>query len=163
MTFCSHHPSGITVEIVGSESGTNDRSCYQHDICGSVVEEDVVLRLRKMQIRNSFGQEETAIAAFHVSDEIDQCHVGFLPHHFVPHATSFDGVLVQVTEVYSPTSESVSKRKKFRHNMVCCLATLITELPAWAAQANKSTSAFLTKLEKQEGEEDDDDDRTTNE
>ena len=75
----------------------------------------IVLRLRKMQIRNSFGQEETAIAAFHVSDGIDQCHVGFLPCHFVPHApASFDGVLVQVTEIYSPTSKSVSKRKKFR-------------------------------------------------
>jgi hypothetical protein len=46
--------------------------------------------------------------------------------------------------------------------MGCCLATLITELPAWALQANKSTcSAFLTKLEKEECEEDDDDDLTT--
>ena len=71
MNFCSHHPSGITVEMVGIESGTNGRSCYQHDICGSLVEEDVVLRLRKIQIRNSFGQEETAIAAFHVTDGID--------------------------------------------------------------------------------------------
>ena len=49
MNFCSHHPSGITVEIVGIESSTNDKSCYQHDICGSLVEEDVVLsRLRKI-------------------------------------------------------------------------------------------------------------------
>ena len=159
MNFFSHHPSGITVEIVGIESGTNGRSYYQHDICGSLVEEDVVLRLRKIQIRNSFGQKETAIAAFHVTDGIDQCHAGFLPRHFVPHAPSFDGVLVQVTEVYSPTSESVSKRKKFRHNMGCCLATLITELPAWAAQANKSTVTFLTKIEKEKC--DDDDNHTT--
>ena len=42
--------------------------------------------------------------------------------------------------------------------MGCCLATLIPELPAWAAQANKSTSAFLAKLEKEECEDDDDDD-----
>ena len=41
--------------------------------------------------------------------------------------------------------------------MGCCLATLITELPAWAAQANKSTSAFLTtKIEKEECHDDDD-------
>ena len=145
MNFCSHHPSGI-------ESGTNGRSCYQHDICGSLVEEDVVLRLWKIQIRNSFGQEETAIAAsFHFTDGIGQCHVGFLTHHFVPHAPSFDGVLAQVTEVYSLISKSVSKRKKFCHNMGCCLtSTLITELPAWAAQANKSTSAFFSKLQKAE-------------
>ena len=115
-----------------------------------MVEEDVVLR---------YGQEETAIAAFYVTDKIDQCHVGFLPRHFVPYAPSCDGVLVQVTEVHSPTSKSVSKRKKFRHNIMgCCLATLITELPAWAAQANTITSAFLTKIEK---EECDDDDHTT--
>ncbi len=55
----------------------------------------------KMQIRNNFGQEETAIAAFHVTDGIDQCRFGFLPCHFAPHALSFDGVLAQVTEVYS--------------------------------------------------------------
>ena len=29
MKFCSRHPSGIIVKIVGIESGTNDRSCYQ--------------------------------------------------------------------------------------------------------------------------------------
>ena len=69
MDIGSHHPSGITAEIVGIESGTNGRSCYQHDICGSVIEEDnVVVRLRKTQIRNSFGKEETAIAALHTTD-----------------------------------------------------------------------------------------------
>ena len=146
------------MEIVGIESGTNGRSCYQHDVCGSVIEEDVVVRLRKMQIRNSFGKEETAIAAFHVTDSIDQCHVGFLPRHFVPHALSFDGVLAQVTEVYSPTSQSLSKRKKFCHNMGCCIATLITELPARAAQANKATGAFLSNMERECDDDDDDDD-----
>ena len=162
MDHGSHHPSGITVEIVGIESGTNGRSCYQHDVCGSVIEEDVVVRLRKMQIRNSIGKEETAIAAFHVTDGIDQCHVGFLPRHFVPHAPSFDGVLAQVTEVYSPTSESLSKRKKFRHNMGCCLATLITELPARAAQANKTTCAFLSKIERECDDDEDGDDDVLN-
>ncbi len=67
----------------------------------------------------------------------------------MPHASSFDGVLAQVTEVYSPTSESSSKRKKFRHNMGCCQATLITELPARAAQANKTTGVFLSKIDRE--------------
>jgi hypothetical protein len=111
MNFCSHHPSGITVKIVGFESGTSGRSCYHHDIYGSLVEEDVVLRLRTIQNRNSFGQKETAIAAFHVTGGIDQCNVGVLPRPFVPHAPSFDGVLVQVADVYSSTSKSVSKQK----------------------------------------------------
>ena len=76
--ICIHHPTGITFEIVGIESGTNGRSCYQNDVCGSVIEEVVVVRLRKIQIRNSNGKEETAVAAFYVTDGIDQCHVVFV-------------------------------------------------------------------------------------
>ena len=48
--------------------------------------------------------------------------------------------------------------KEFCHCRGCCLVTLITELPAWAVQANKSASAFLTKIEKEECNDDDDDD-----
>ena len=80
-------------------------------MCGSLDEEDVVLRLRKVQILNSLGRDETAIAAYHVSDGIDQCHVGFLQRHFVTHAKTFDGALAQVTEVYGSGSESTIKRK----------------------------------------------------
>ena len=107
-----HHPVGLTVEIVGIEASGNGRSCDQHDVCDSVLDEDIVVRLRKVQIINSSAKEETAIAAYLVSDGIDQCQVGFLQRHFVAHATSFDGVLAQVTEVYSITSDSLIKRKK---------------------------------------------------
>ena len=75
------------------------------------MDDDVVVRLRKVQILDSQGREETAIAAYLVSDEINQCRVGFLQRHLVAHAKSFDGVLAQVTQVYSVTSESPSKRK----------------------------------------------------
>ena len=57
-----HHsspPSGIIVEIVGIEANSNGRSCHQHYVRGSLVEEDVVLRLRKVQILNSLGREES--------------------------------------------------------------------------------------------------------
>ena len=106
-----HHPTGITVEIVGIESSKNGRSCDQHDICGSILDNDVVVRLQKVQILSSQGREETAIAAYLVLDGIDQCRVGFLQRHLVAHAKSFDGVLAHVTEVYSVTSESPSKKK----------------------------------------------------
>ncbi len=81
----------------------------------------------------------------------------------MPHALSFDSVLAQVTEVYSPTSESLSKRKKSHHKKGCCLATHITELPARAAKANKTTCAFLSKIERECNDDDDDvdDDNTT--
>jgi hypothetical protein len=124
-----YHPTGLTVEIVGIESSTNGRSCEQHDVCGSILDDDVVVRLRKIQILNSLGREETAIAAYVVSDGIDQCRVGFLQRHCVTHAKAFDGVLAQVTEVYSITSDSPVKRKKCRHNVGCCLAAIISAIP----------------------------------
>ena len=108
----THHPPGITVEIVGIDASGNGRSCHQHDVCGSVLDDNVAVRLRKVQIMNSSGREETAIAAYLVSDGIDPCRVRFLQRHFVPHTRSFDGVLAQVTEVYSITSKSLIKRKK---------------------------------------------------
>ena len=46
-------------------------------MCGEVVEEDTLLRLRRVQIEVD-GHEETAIACIWVTDEIDCCRVGFL-------------------------------------------------------------------------------------
>jgi hypothetical protein len=40
-----HHPTGITVEIVGIEANSNGRSSFLHDVCGTLVEKDVILRL----------------------------------------------------------------------------------------------------------------------
>ena len=45
----SYHPSGITIEIVGTEVSSNGRACGSHDVCGSVLCDDVVVRLRKVQ------------------------------------------------------------------------------------------------------------------
>jgi hypothetical protein len=51
-------------------------------VCGSVLDDDVVVRLQKVQIISRFAKEETAIAAYLVLDGINQCCVGFLKHHF---------------------------------------------------------------------------------
>ena len=112
---------------------------FRSDVCGSLIEEDTVLRIRKVQIVNVFGKEETALAVYHVSDGIDQCHVGFLQCHFVLHALTFDGPLAQVTEVYSITSDSTIKRKKCRHNTGCCLASLISDFPPTGRKIDKAT------------------------
>jgi hypothetical protein len=128
-----HHPTGLTVEIVGIKASNNGRSCDQHDMCGSVLDDDVIVRLRKVQILKSNGHEETAIAAYLVSDGINQCRVGFLQRHFVAHVKSFDGVLAQVTEVYSITSYSPIKRKNCCHNLGCCLAAVISPMLALAS------------------------------
>ena len=131
----SYHPSGITIEIVGTEVSSNGRACGSHDVCGSVLCDDVVVRLRKVQTLNTDGAEETSIAAYLVSDGIDQCRVGFLPRHLVSHAKKYDGALAQITEVYSRESESASKRKKFHHNRGCCVATIISSIPPPAGSA----------------------------
>ena len=67
--MASFHPTGVTLEIVGLESNTQGRSCDMHATCGCLVKEDVVLRLRKVQVVVE-GMEESAIAAYHVSESI---------------------------------------------------------------------------------------------
>ena len=79
------HPSGIVVEIVGTEMSCQGRSCEEHENCGEVLKEDVVVRLRKIQLMVE-GKEETAIAAIWVMDGIDRCRIGFVPRHMVRHA-----------------------------------------------------------------------------
>lgn len=70
----SHHPTGLTVEVVGIKASTNGRSCHMHDVCGSLIKEATVLRTQKVQIVNAFSKEETALTVYpHVSDAIDQC------------------------------------------------------------------------------------------
>ena len=59
------HPTGVVVEIVGIDRGDRGRSCEEHDVCGSVVEEDTLLCLRKEQIMVD-GVEETAISCYWV-------------------------------------------------------------------------------------------------
>ena len=132
----SFHPTGVTIEIVGTEASSNGRSCEAHEVCGrSVLFDDVVVRLRKVQILNERQIEETAIAAYLVSDGIDQCRVGFLQRHMLKYARQYDGVLAQVTEVYCADSESPMKRKKYHHNRGCCLAVIISSIPADATPA----------------------------
>ena len=60
------HPSGITLDIVGINASDQGRSCEIHKFCGVVLEVDIVIRLRTIQILVN-GKEETAIAAYRVS------------------------------------------------------------------------------------------------
>jgi hypothetical protein len=144
----SFHPSGVTIEIVGTEASSNGRSCKAHEVCGrSDLFDDVVVRLRKVQILNEQQIEETAIAAYLVSDGIDQCRVGFLQRHLLKYVCQYDGVLAQVTEVYCADSESPTKRKKYHHNRGCCLAAIISSIPADATPATTTALCRTNQLE----------------
>jgi hypothetical protein len=125
------HPPAIVVEIVGTEAGGRGRTCEEHAVnCGKVLEEDVVVCLRKVQIMVD-GREETAIAAIWVTDGIDRCRVGFLKRHMVQHAARFDGALAKVTRVFSSDPGSCDSEEcwMYHHNRGCCLATIIVCLP----------------------------------
>ncbi len=124
------HPSGIVVEIVGTEMSCQGRSCEEHEICGEVLKEDVVVRLRKIQLVVE-GKEETAIAAIWVTDGIDRCRVGFIPRHMVRHAARYDGALAQVTRVFSSDPETCNstERRLFFKNKGYCRAAIISTLP----------------------------------
>ena len=121
------HPPGIVVEIVGTLMGDRGRSCEEHSVCGSVLEEDMVVRLRKVQILVD-GFEETAIACYWVTDGIDRCRFGFLMRHMVAHAARYDGALAQVTRVFSGEEEECSReeRRMFHAKRGYCHATIIS-------------------------------------
>ena len=104
----SHHPWGRTVEILGIQLPRNGRSCEEHPICGCVLQEDSVVRFRKVQVLID-GKEESAITAFWVSDGVNRCRVGYLPKYHVTHWKSLEGALAQITEIYTEDSESPTK------------------------------------------------------
>ena len=107
----SHHPWGRTVKIFGIQSPGNGRSCKEHPICGRVLQEDSVVRFRKVQVLID-GKEESVIAAFWVSDGVDRCRVGYLPKFHVTHWKSLEGALAQITEIYTEDSDSPTKQQK---------------------------------------------------
>ena len=96
----SHHSRGQTVEIFGIESPRNGNCCEEHTIYGAFLTEDCVVRFRKVQVIIN-EKEESAIAAFWVSDRVDWCRAGFLLQHLVKHWMKLKGVPAQITEVYT--------------------------------------------------------------
>jgi hypothetical protein len=122
--FC---PTAVVVEIVGTEMDDRGRSCEEHGNCGEVMGKDVVVHLWKVQIQVE-GREETAIAAYWVTDDVDRCHVGFLQRHMVKQAACFDGALAQVTRVLNAdlTCCNTVEHRAFHKNKGCCRAATIT-------------------------------------
>jgi hypothetical protein len=118
------HPCGITVEIVGIWRSDRGRSCEEHDVCGTVLQEDSVVRIRHVQVTGEMGNEESALAVYWISDGIDRCRVGFLPRHLVKQWQQYDGRIPQVVELYQGSDSPTKKRKNVR-NCGCCVAVLI--------------------------------------
>ena len=84
------------------------RSCDEHEICGEVMKENIVVCLRKIQLMVE-GKEEMAITAIWVMDRINYCRVGFVSCHMVKHAAKYGGALAQVTRVSSSNCNSTEQ------------------------------------------------------
>jgi hypothetical protein len=143
LTPVATHPPGIVVEIVGTLMGDRGRSCEEHAVCGSVLEEDMVVRLRKVQVLVDGGAEETVIACYWVTDGIDRCRVGFLMRHMVKHAFLYDGALAQVTRVFNGNEEECSReeRRMYHAKRGYCHATIISRLPTKKDEARATKAA----------------------
>ena len=148
----AQHPWGRTIEIFGIESPTNGRSCEEHVVCGSVLQDDVVVRLRKVQVMIE-DKEETAIAAFWVSDGVDRCRVGYLPKFHVKHWKLLEGALAQIIEVYHEDSDSPTKRQKRHRNSGCAVAALISPPITSAIPSSPMKSPSKKRKIQQEQEE----------
>ena len=124
------HPTGIVIDIVGTGASNNGRSCSHHNVCGSILEENMVVRIRFVFISKKNGKEEPALAVYNVLDGVDLCRVGFLPRHFLKNYKAYDGVLAQITEVFSIDSSSDSyERNRAIRNYGMCRAAIIQILP----------------------------------
>jgi hypothetical protein len=85
------HPEGIIVEIIGITAQNQGRTCEEQTILGEVVEEDVIDCLCHVQdimplADGGPGREITALAVYWVTNGVDRCHVGILPHHMAKYA-----------------------------------------------------------------------------
>ena len=121
----SHHPWGQIVEIFGIKSPTNGHCCEEHTICGAVLTDDCVVRFRKVQVIVN-EKEESAIAVFWVSDRVDWCCISFLLRHHVKHWKKLEGVLAQITDVYTRDSDSPTKHQKYYRNSGVAIGAIIS-------------------------------------
>eukprot|EP00977_Amphora_coffeiformis_P007465 scaffold1634_cov137-Amphora_coffeaeformis.AAC.4 len=118
------NPTGTTVDIVGTAASDKSCSCINHKCCGEVLKEDVVVRIKAVQIKVD-GNEETAMSVVHVTGGVDSCRVGFLRHFMVKHKDEYDGLLCQIIDILDEKSESPSDRAKVHRNKGYCRAVLI--------------------------------------
>ena len=126
-------PMDMVLDIVGTARGDRGRNCDEHEICGEVLAEDVVVRLRREQILvpNKLGKgekEETAYTVNWVTDGQDRCRIGFLPRAYVEQGGIYDGVLCQVVRIGNESDNDKNERAKVRHSCGYACVQVISPL-----------------------------------
>ena len=115
------------LEIVGTSSATNGRSCQLHEVCGEHLCEGDVCRLvlTTVSIQNI---EEEAIKVVKVVNGIDTCMVGFVTRSFtaMERVYSHVGGLIIINEMYSKSTNEYKQRLSAR-NKGMASASLVDE------------------------------------
>ena len=149
------HPPGVILEIVGTAGVDRGRSCDEHKCCGAMLQEDMVVCVRKVQILvpdhiagKGKMKEEMALTVNWVSDGIDRCHIGFLPRLYLVQASLWDGLLFQVVMVVTKNNPSQTRHAKFYANKGYARVALISPLPLGIQPKYPHTgNALVKKLE----------------
>ena len=112
------HPIGAIIEIEGTTVSDCSCSCEGHEACWFILTTDIVMQLQKVQVVID-GKKKTTIAVYWVTDGINRCYVGFLPHHVTRQAYVYYGLLAEVMDVFTHLCASPTKCKKYHHNQGC--------------------------------------------
>jgi hypothetical protein len=72
---------------------------------------DTVVQFHSIQVLNNEEQEEIAIAAYWITDAIDHCCVGFLPHYYIKYQEELERKVAQNVEFASRSRNMADRRR----------------------------------------------------
>jgi hypothetical protein len=87
---------GTMIDIVGTETNENGRSCHAHEVCGEQLVPRSKVRIRReTYVSPTTGDEEDCLVAYVVGDGVMTCKVGYLPRHLaIRRADDYNGCML---------------------------------------------------------------------
>jgi hypothetical protein len=119
------------IDIVGTETNENGRSCHAHEVCGEQLVPGSKVRIRReTYISPTTGDEEDSLVAYVVGDGVMTCKVGYLPRHLaIRWGDDYHEMYAHVVEVYSTRSCNITKHQKRHRNLGYCVAKILKNAP----------------------------------
>ena len=106
------------------------------------------MRFRTVQVKVG-DKEESALAAYWVTDGIDRCRIGFLPRYFMKHKDHYDGRLAQVVEFLEDSAVASDREKSHRGKGVCRAAMVeVVQTPARKKRRRENSNNAPTAAKK---------------
>ena len=118
------------LEIVGTSSATNGRSCINHDVCGEHLQEGDICRLILVTVLIQ-NMEEEAIKVVKVEGGNDTCMVGFVSRSFtaMERVYSHVGHLIVINEIYKTSDNAYKKRLATGNKGMASVSLLDEQIP----------------------------------